>query len=96
MLDRNKKLFYEDLKKIYLILEQRQRDINGYFDILNDKKCNEQKRDFIDNFLNDIKLTINKENRLSVINRLVNLMLIFGSANFILTHTQKLYIKSTL
>ena len=73
MHDRNKKLFYEDLRKIYLILEQRQKDINSYFDILNNKKCNKQKRDFIDNFLNDIKLTINKENRLSVINRLVNL-----------------------
>ncbi len=68
-----KKLFYEDLSKIYTLLEERQRDTNNFFNILNDSNKDKEKQKFIDNFLNQIGLKIDKENRLSVINRLVNL-----------------------
>jgi len=72
MNDRLNKLFEEDLKKIYFLLEKRQKEINSYFDILKTKK-EPEKLIFIDNFIDKIGLKKNNENRLAVINRLVNL-----------------------
>ncbi len=66
-----KELFLEDLQKIYTLLEQRQKELNSFYEIL--EKNIENKSDLIDNFLRDIGLAINKETRLSAINRLVNL-----------------------
>ena len=70
MLDK-KKLFIKDLEKIYLLLKERQRELNGLYDIL--KNENHEKTKLIDKFLKDINLSINKETRLSAINRLVTL-----------------------
>ncbi len=72
MNNRLNKLFEEDLKKIYFLLEKRQKEINSYFDILKTNKKSE-KSIFIDNFIDKIGLKQNNENRLAVINRLVNL-----------------------
>ena len=66
-----KELFLEDLQKIYMLLQQRQKELNSFYEIL--EKNIENKSDLIDNFLKDINLPINKETKLSVINRLVNL-----------------------
>ncbi len=71
MMDKKRELFKSDLQKIYLLLQERQNELNGYFNILKGKK--EQKREFIDNFLLSINLSINDENRLALINRLVSL-----------------------
>ncbi len=66
-----KELFLQDLQKIYTLLQQRQRELNSFYEIL--EKNIENKSNLIDNFLKDINLPINKETRLSAINRLVNL-----------------------
>ena len=66
-----KELFLQDLEKIYTLLQERQNELNSFYEIL-DKNI-ENKTDFIDNFLKDINLPINKETRLSAVNRLVNL-----------------------
>ena len=66
-----KELFLQDLQKIYTLLQQRQKELNSFYEIL--EKNIENKSDLIDDFLKDIGLDINKETRLSAINRLVNL-----------------------
>ncbi len=66
-----KELFLEDLQKIYMLLLQRQKELNSFYEIL--EKNIENNSDLIDNFLKDINLPINKETKLSAINRLVNL-----------------------
>jgi hypothetical protein len=66
-----KELFSKDLEKIYLLLQENQNELNSFYKILEDDVTD--KREFIDNFLKDIKLPINKETRLSAINRLVSL-----------------------
>jgi len=71
MIDKKRELFVDDLKKIYLLLQERQKELSLYFEILKGKE--EQKREFIDSFLISIKLSTNDENRLAIINRLVSL-----------------------
>jgi len=66
-----KELFLQDLEKIYILLQERQNELNSFYEIL-DKNI-ENKTEFIDNFLKDINLPVNKETRLSAVNRLVNL-----------------------
>lgn len=66
-----KELFSKDLEKIYLLLQENQNELNGFYKILEDDTMD--KREIVDNFLKDINLPINKETRLSAINRLVSL-----------------------
>ncbi len=66
-----KELFLEDLKKIYLLLEERQKELNCYFDIIKDKKADSQRLAFCDNFLKSISLEPDNETRLAAVNRLV-------------------------
>ncbi len=66
-----KELFLYDLEKIYLILQDNQNELNSFYEILH--KDIPTKKEYIDNFLNDIKLPLNQETRLSAINRLVSL-----------------------
>ncbi len=71
MIAKKKKLFLQDLEKIYLLLKEKQKELNSFFDVLKEK--DKTKKDFIDNFLQQIGLDLNDENRLAAISRIVNL-----------------------
>jgi len=63
--------FFEDLEEVYKLIEQRQADINRFYDVLKEKGSS--KSIFIDELLDSISLPITDENRLAMITRVVNL-----------------------
>ncbi len=67
--------FFKDLEELYKLISNNQSKINSFYDILDEKKDykNKENIDFIENFLKSLDLEITKENKMSVINRLVNL-----------------------
>jgi hypothetical protein len=67
-----KEQFFKDLDKIYHILKENQQEISRYYDILGKDK-EEQKEQFINDFLEKIGLEIDPENQMAVISRLVSL-----------------------
>ena len=71
MKEKKRKLFIEDLKKIYLLLSERQKELSSFFDILKGERGD--KKELIDNFIEKLKIEKSDENRLALINRLVNL-----------------------
>jgi hypothetical protein len=66
-----KREFFEDLSEIYKLIANREKNISEFYAVLDGKDS--QKEEFIDNFLESVGLEINRENRLSAINRLVSL-----------------------
>lgn len=67
-----KNRFYEDLKQVYQIIKENQKDISSYYDILS-KDDTLQKLDFINTFLEKIALEVNLENQMAATSRLVSL-----------------------
>ena len=68
------KNFTNDLKEIYELIGTKQKELGDYFKIVEDESCGfKQMRVFIDTFLHQIGLSLNNENRLSALTRLISL-----------------------
>ncbi len=68
------KNFTNDLKELYDLVGSKQKELGQYFKIVEDENCSfKQMRVFIDRFLQKIGLSLNNENRLSVLTRLIAL-----------------------
>ncbi len=67
------KLFENDLKHLYLFIAERQRELGGYFSIVENEVYDQNIEAFIDAFLEQIELTCNKENRVALLSRLISL-----------------------
>ena len=68
------KNFNEDLKEVYELVGSKQKELGDYFQIVEDSDCGfEKMRVFIDDFLQTVGLSLNNENRLSALTRLISL-----------------------
>ena len=68
------KNFTNDLKEVYDLVGSKQKALGEYFLIVEEKSCGfKDMRVFIDTFLQHIGLSLNNENRLSVLTRLIAL-----------------------
>ncbi len=67
-----KKQFFDDLDKIYHLIQQNQKEISTFYDIL-EEKSDSDKKQFINQFLEKVGLDITRENQMSAISRLVSL-----------------------
>ncbi len=68
------KNFTNDLKELYDLVGSKQKELGQYFKIVEDESCGfKQMRVFIDRFLQKIGLSLNNENRLSALTRLIAL-----------------------
>ena len=68
------KNFNEDLKEVYELVGSKQKELGDYFKIVEDESSGfKDMRVFIDRFLHSIGLTLNNENRLSALTRLISL-----------------------
>jgi len=63
--------FFEDLEKVYKLIEKRQADINSFYDHINKKDS--EKNLFIDKLLKKLSLPITDEYKLAMVTRVVNL-----------------------
>ena len=63
--------FFEDLEKVYKLIEKRQSDINSFYKAIDEKDTD--KAIFISDFLEKLNLPKDKETKLAVVNRIVNL-----------------------
>ena len=66
-----KEQFFKDLGEIYQIIKLSHDEISTYYDVLEQKGG--EKEEFINTFLDQVGLEINKENQMSAISRLVTL-----------------------
>ncbi len=64
--------FFKDLQEIYQIIKNNQKEISSYYDILSENPDLKKKR-FINEFLKELELEIDKENQMAVVSRLVSL-----------------------
>ncbi len=69
----NKQQFMQDLQRIYDELQQRQAELNSYYDILDEQKENRQAKKQIEFFLVLLNLPRDKEGYMAALTRLVNL-----------------------
>ncbi len=68
------KNFTDDLKEIYELVGTKQKELGEYFKIVEDDSCGfKEMRVFIDTFLQSTGLSLNNENRLSALTRLISL-----------------------
>jgi hypothetical protein len=68
------KNFINDLKELYELVGTKQKELGEYFKIVEDESCGfKDMRVFIDTFLQHIGLSLNNENRLSALTRLISL-----------------------
>ncbi|MDD3342116.1 MAG: invasion protein CiaB [Sulfurospirillaceae bacterium] len=65
--------FESDLKQLYRFLGERQRELGGYFSIVERETYDKNIEAFIDDFLSQIELAANKENRVALLSRLIGL-----------------------
>ena len=68
------KKFTNDLKELYELVGSKQKELGEYFKIVEDESCGfKEMRVFIDTFLQGVGLSLNNENRLSALTRLIAL-----------------------
>ena len=65
--------FEDDLKRFYELLGERQRELGRYFSIVESEDVDKEIEAFIDDFLISIELSCIKENRVSLLSRLIGL-----------------------
>ena len=65
--------FENDLKRFYALLAERQRELGGYFSIVEQADYDIEKEAFIDAFLQSVELECIKENRVAALTRLISL-----------------------
>ena len=65
--------FTEDLKYFYALLGERQKELGGYFSIVENEQYDERIEAFIDAFLEEIELSLVRENRVALLGRLIGL-----------------------
>jgi len=63
--------FFEDLQEVYKLIEQRQANINNFYNSLKEENAEQTK--YIEKLLEKISLPITDENKLAMITRVVNL-----------------------
>ncbi|AFL69222.1 invasion protein CiaB [Sulfurospirillum barnesii] len=68
-----KKRFENDLKRVYALLEERQKQLGAYFSIVESQTYDKAVEAFIDAFLEEIELSLIRENRVAILTRLINL-----------------------
>lgn len=68
-----KKAFEDNLKRLYSLLEERQKALGAYFSIVESKTYDTKIEAFIDAFLEEIELSLMKENRVAILTRLISL-----------------------
>ncbi|MBN1840451.1 MAG: invasion protein CiaB [Campylobacterales bacterium] len=68
-----KKRFENDLKRVYALLEERQKQLGAYFSIVESQTYDKAMEAFIDAFLEEIELSLIRENRVAILTRLINL-----------------------
>ena len=66
-----KEKFFEDLEKVYQIIQQNQDDINSFYEVLSSQSS--KKSNFIDEIISKLELQNSKTTKMAVISRLVNL-----------------------
>ena len=66
-----KEKFFEDLAKVYQIIEKNQDDINSFYEVLS--SVDSKKSAFIDDMIQKLGLTNSKTTKMAVISRIVNL-----------------------
>ena len=65
--------FTKDLERLYDLLGSRQKELGGYFSIVESSSYDKNIERFIDTFLEEIELSLIKENRVALLGRLINL-----------------------
>ncbi|MDD3462551.1 MAG: invasion protein CiaB [Sulfurospirillaceae bacterium] len=65
--------FNNDLREFYDFLGKQQRELGEYFSIVENVQYDKSIEAFVDDFLHSIELTCNKENRVALLSRLINL-----------------------
>ena len=68
-----KQQFMKDLQAVYLELQERQAELNGYYDLLDEGKTHPKADEAVDAFLKLLDLPRNKESEMAAITRIVNL-----------------------
>ncbi len=68
-----KQQFMNDLQAIYLELQDRQDELNSYYNLLNQEESHPKAEEVVDAFLKLIDLPRNKESEMAVLTRIVNL-----------------------
>ncbi|NCD12275.1 MAG: CiaB protein [Epsilonproteobacteria bacterium] len=68
-----KKRFENDLKRVYALLEERQKELGAYFSIVESQTYDKAVEALIDAFLGEIELSLIRENRVAILTRLINL-----------------------
>ncbi len=71
-LPKKRKKMTNNLEKVYTLIGKRQEDLNAFYGLL-DGKIDEKKQDILNKMLHISRLEDNKENRLALIARIVNL-----------------------
>ena len=61
--------FTVDLKYFYALLGERQKELGGYFSIVENEQYDERIEAFIDAFLEEIELSLVRENRVALLGR---------------------------
>ncbi len=68
-----KEAFLKDLQAIYLELQDRQAELNGYYDLLDESKKHPRADEVVDAFLKLLDLPRDKESEMAALTRIVNL-----------------------
>ncbi len=68
-----KQQFMNDLQVVYLELQDRQAELNGYYDLLDETKGHAKADEVVSAFLQLVDLTRNKESEMAALTRIVNL-----------------------
>jgi len=68
-----KQQFMNDLQAVYLELQSRQAELNGYYDLLEEGKSHAKADEVVDAFLKLLEIPRNKESEMAALTRIVNL-----------------------
>ncbi len=68
-----KQQFMNDLQAVYLELQDRQAELNGYYDLLEEGKTHAKADEVVDAFLKLLEIGRNKESEMAALTRIVNL-----------------------
>lgn len=65
--------FLKDWERFYEIVGERQKELGGYFKVVEQEGSDEKVEKLIDTFLLSVELSLNRENRVAALTRLINL-----------------------
>ena len=72
-MQKTKEAFLNDLQAIYLELQDRQAELNGYYDLLDESKTHPRAEEVVEAFLKLLDLPRDKDSEMAALTRIVNL-----------------------